>query len=1058
MSLRGKTLLILGVMLASLLGVLYVASRIILLGGLARLEERDARQHTGRVLSALEDDLAVIDYNCRDSATWDRTYQFIQTGDPEFIREDIGSGASGNLALRRLNLLLYLDTQGRLVFGEAFDLTRLHEKPIPPALLDHLSHYAALTHRSSAPRGVAGVILLPDGPMLVASRPILTTQAQGPVRGSEIMGRYLDALEIQSLGQKTHLAVAALPVDDPSVPAVFREAWSDPPTSRKAVVQRIDSSSMAVYTLLRDLEGKPALVLKTTLPRDVYQQGRATLRYFIGLLLLAGSVFVGVSLVVLEKTALARLSRLTTAVSRIGKQGDFSGRVSLSGNDELASLAATINRALDLVEQSQRERDASENALRESQDRFQAFMDNSPALAFMKDEQGRYVYINEPFKRFLAAQSGGGYVQTSADWLPPAVARENRAHDELVLTSGLAHQFIETVPGPDGDDVHTLVFKFPFQGTAGQRLLGGVALDITEQKRAEEALRGTERRYRELVEDSLGLICTHTLDGTLLSVNPAAARQLGYEPADMVGRNLADFLAPAAYRVFADYLRQVSQEKSAGGLMSIMTKTGETRVWHYRNLLKEEPDSPPYVLGHAVDVTDRTRAEEALARAKGTAEAADRAKSEFLANMSHEIRTPLNGVLGMMQLALTTDLSIEQREYLETAKTSAESLLTIINDILDFSKIEAGKLELDSHEFDPGDLLDFILRSFSYPAQQKGLQLRADVGPEVPSGIRGDPTRLRQVIVNLVGNAIKFTDRGEVSLRVSLESQSAEGLVLHFVVHDTGIGIAKDKQRVIFSAFAQADGSTTRRYGGTGLGLTISARLVKIMGGRLWVDSQPGCGSSFHFTARFDPPRRNSRLPARCRPSRAVPAGDEPTSAIRWRILVAEDNLVNQRLLQRLLEQWGCEVAVARNGREALGALKRAPFDLVLMDVQMPEMDGIETTAAIRHREERHGGHLPIIAVTAHAMKGDRERCLSAGMDGYLTKPVDPEELRSLVHDLAAADVPSQQPPSPQRRPRRRGTDPSAEKHPSPAAPAVVQSHLDDLHCRNEAPDEGVGG
>jgi len=522
-------------------------------------------------------------------------------------------------------------------------------------------------------------------------------------------------------------------------------------------------------------------------------------------------------------------------------------------------------------------------------------------------------------------------------------------------------------------------------------------------------------------------------------------------------------------------------------------------------------------LEEAIREVKATQKEVALA--KEAAEKANQAKSLFLASMSHDIRTPMNGIIGMTDLCLDTELTDEQREYLGMVKSSADSLLSLLNDILDFSKIESGMLELEEIGFNLNSAVEDTVKSLAYMAHNKGLELACRIHRDVPVALVGDPGRLRQVIVNLVGNALKFTEKGEVVVEVRLLEEADDHVFLHFLVRDTGIGISRDRQEKIFEAFSQADESTTRKYGGTGLGLSISSRLVSMMGGKIWVESEPGEGSTFQFTARFglqeaplssgkeklsdlkgmpvlviDDNATNGEIlreillgwdmeptiasgkdalrvvtgaarsgkpfslvlldaqaskkggfeiasEIKKRPEWAAPIimitssvgirGDAEKSRklgiaayltkpirhsdlldailtgygkgdlvtkhsvrekrARLRILLAEDNMVNQRLTVKLLTKMGYQVEVAGNGKEAVAAFERETFDLILMDVQMPEMDGFEATALIREKEKKTGGHIPIIAMTAHAMKGDRERCLDAGMDEYVSKPIRPQ-------------------------------------------------------------------
>ena len=413
---------------------------------------------------------------------------------------------------------------------------------------------------------------------------------------------------------------------------------------------------------------------------------------------------------------------------------------------------------------------------------------------------------------------------------------------------------------------------------------------------------------------------------------------------------------------------------------------------------REQINSELQVMTADLDRKVRERTSELLS-AKSIAEEASRAKSEFLANMSHEIRTPMNGIIGMTDLALMTPLTDTQRDYLQTVHDSAESLLVIINDILDFSKIEAGKLEIVAVDFSLRTLLGDTLKPMSVRAEQKKLRLTVDVSADVPDGLVGDPVRLRQVLVNLVSNAIKFTDKGEILVRVvhDMESAPGHGAALHFSVVDTGIGIPVDKQVAIFQAFTQADGSTTRLYGGTGLGLSISWQLVSLMGGQIQVESTPGRGSAFYFSISL--PLAAVPVAPKPAPQPVLPVVD--TKPLR--VLVAEDNLVNRTLAEHLLRRRGHQPVMVVNGREAVEALGKESIDLVLMDLQMPEMDGFEATAAIRARERGTGLRIPIVALTAHAMEGDRQRCLDADMDGYVSKPIDPGELFAVIDQVSKA-------------------------------------------------------
>ncbi len=546
--------------------------------------------------------------------------------------------------------------------------------------------------------------------------------------------------------------------------------------------------------------------------------------------------------------------------------------------------------------------------------------------------------------------------------------------------------------------------------------------DLREQLDRERAL---EAQYRELVATANDLVVTCDADARVTSINVAGQRITGQTSEMAIGRPLRDLVAaPDRARLDRELAAALAARNGVTLEVAIASATGTvvTLELDVRPIYRRNRPAGLQAIGR--DVTAPKRPEVELAQARDAAEAASRAKSEFVANISHEVRTPLNGIIGMTELMLASPMAEEPRHYLHMVQSSADSLLHLINDILDFSKVEAGHLRFDAEPFNVSDRLMSAVQPLGLTARRKGLTFDVHLASSLPPVVVGDPGRFAQVLVNLVGNAVKFTSEGGVRVDVdqapSHFGDPARLLRVRASVRDTGIGIPADKHALVFEAFTQADGSTSRRFGGTGLGLSIAAQIVKRMGGTLQVSSTPGEGSTFTMVIPFER-AQDEALPAlsadglsRLLGQTDTPPVARPVQALRaLRVLLVEDNPVNQRLAHEILRRRGHRVTVAENGREALDRLSEGPFDIVLMDVQMPEMNGLDATRAIRAGEQVTGRHLPIVAMTAHAMAGDRERCLDAGMDEYLTKPLRAEALISHVERFAMAKEPPSSHPSP---------------------------------------------
>lgn len=810
----------------------------------------------------------------------------------------------------------------------------------------------------------------------------------------------------------------------------------------------------------------------------------------------------------------------------------------------VAERAADLCRAKESLEAEIERRKLVEQHLRDSQALYSSLVENLPVHVLRKDLEGRFTFANQSFCRLVGMSLEELKGKTDYDLYPPELAEKYRRDDRWVVETGQLFE-CEEENIQDGQRRYVHVMKSPVRDAAG-KIVGTqvVFWDVTAQRQAQAALEHERYLLHALMDHLPHAIYFKDREGRYMRINRALAASVGLDdPGKALGKTDFDFFAPEyAEEARRDELRVMETgQPIIDKEERVVWRDGRVRWMSTTKLpLLDEAGAIAGTFGISRDITERKKAAEALRAAKEAAESASRAKSTFLANMSHEIRNPLNAIVNMARLLLDSPLTKEQRDYLLAIKESGETLEALINDILDFSKIEAGRLTLEEEPFDLHETVQDTMRWLAIRAHQKGLEIACNLRPGVPVGVIGDNTRLRQVIVNLVSNAIKFTEQGEVELSVEPEAFINSDVILHFKVRDTGIGIPPDKVNKIFEAFEQGDTSRRRRYGGTGLGLAICQRLVEAMGGQIWVESIPNVGSTFHFTVRLGvvPPSGGEQqfsVPPDLRGLRVlvvddnatnrrilgeilegwqmVPilaesvdqavailaeaekagdpiplvitdvqmpgrdgfelvriikedkrlgstvimmlsSGDRPEDLRRvenmgvaayllkpvkhselldaitlalglqtgreggevadvfrrrprrpLRVLLVEDSPINQKLAVGMLHKWGHEVVVAPNGREAVELYQRQSFDLILMDVQMPEMDGFETTEAIRAIERRTGRHVPILAMTAHALKGDRERCLAAGMDDYVGKPIRPEVLFDKMEALTSPGI-----------------------------------------------------
>jgi len=655
----------------------------------------------------------------------------------------------------------------------------------------------------------------------------------------------------------------------------------------------------------------------------------------------------------------------------------------------IAAWLAVLRRKLSQQTRIIQQRLETESALEK---RYRQLFERNLAGVYRMSQAGEILDANDACARILGYQNRSELLgQAGREFMLREPILKRLSDGKRITSSEVSLRL------KNGSEIWVLVNASLLEDE-GEPTIEGTVIDITELK---EAVRTLEERtsylHALITNNPLGVVVINAR-GRVISCNRAFEQLFLFSSAEILGRDIDELVIQQnAATSFNGQLRLLAAGETTFNTVQAWRTDGTSIELEVRGvpIITDGTIAGFYAIYE--DISARVAAEKELRATKESAETANRAKSEFLANMSHEIRTPLNGVLLAAELAADENLSPTQREYLDTIRASGESLLLLLNDLLDLSKIEAGKMELHSATFSIEACLESCIGLMEGRAKQKCLNLSLEIAEGCPDLVKGDSLRLRQVILNLLGNAVKFTHRGSVTVRVRYTGMRSERLLYEFSIEDTGIGIPADKHAAVFKKFEQADTSTTRRFGGTGLGLAISRRLVELLGGRIWLKSEVGQGSIFYFTATFSAAHEHNLEDTDG--SALTPL--EGTGSLR--ILLAEDNAINKRLAVRLLEKDGHSVAAVETGTDAVNACTQGSFDIVLMDIHMPEMDGIEAARTIRIRERESGRHTPIIAMTASAMKEDREACVDAGMDAFLSKPICAAELLATLRELSAS-------------------------------------------------------
>ncbi|MHC4214188.1 MAG: CHASE4 domain-containing protein [Planctomycetota bacterium] len=1037
MSIRKKVLLVLVGVIALHSIVQYAIERLVILPSFAALQQAEAQKDIKRCLRTIRNETQSLGRTNKDWSSWDDTYKFTQDRNSDYVASNLFEGTFDGI---KINLLYIYNQQGEVVWGKAYDLETEQYIEIEEFPAHSLGKDNILLKHDSIENFIEGLFMTKRGPMLISSRPILNNERQGPIHGTLIMGRFLDENMVEHFSNVLSVDFSILSIADTKNEQKHKDILEQISKDTPYVLGQFNHDISHIYAVEPDFAGNPAVLVRAEVPMTITAKGATAARFASVSILMAGIVIIFVTYIVLEKTVISRLANVDRSIGRVIESGDFSIRSQVCGRDEIKGLSDHLNSMLGHIEKAEME-------LRLERDKAQKYLDIAGTMFVVVGADKKVILINRRGCEIL------GYKEkeiVGREWFENFLPQKDREkvteifHELMAGCIEPVEYFENSVLTKDGQERiiawHNTILK-----DENERIIGtlGSGEDITERKRLYEILDKKQRNLEAIFDaTTVGMILVNE-KGFVKRINDVITKLVHKEFTEILNKQPGDGLlcihgqenaqgcgnAPfcrecPVRKTFESVLNTGKPVHGTEVQLALLVDGSEVNPWFEISAEPVEIDGIRHVILALNDITGRKKADKELKEAKDKAEksqadleqlnyqleasvekaglmareavVADQLKSEFLANMSHEIRTPMNAIIGFSEVLADEDLTDEQNHHIKIIHESAKHLLELINDILDFSKIEAGKLETDLEDCSMDQVLA-VLESLMRPqAREKGLDFDINRNNDLPDKIHTDPIRLRQCLINLVNNAIKFTEKGHVYVNVSVQQTDGKDY-MRFDVEDTGIGIPDDKQQLIFEKFTQADYAHTRHYGGTGLGLPITKQLTHLLGGELTLSSHQGRGSVFTIIIPI-----NASGPIQSKQScKQQKNDDQPNNLseflgdvqLKGRILVAEDSPTNQKLICLLLEKAGLEVVIAEDGCQAFDKALSDNFDLILMDIQMPNMNGYQATRKIRQK----GIETNIIAVTAHAMAGDERKCLDAGCNDYITKPINSKVLLTTI-------------------------------------------------------------